>query len=42
MLTDQPPAISADDGLRALEIALAAAKAAGSGRPERISPAGDS
>jgi scyllo-inositol 2-dehydrogenase (NAD+) len=42
MLADQPPAISADDGLRALEIALAAAKAAGSGRPERVSPAGDS
>ena len=32
MLTDQPPAVSGDDGLRALQIALAARTAAGTGQ----------
>jgi scyllo-inositol 2-dehydrogenase (NAD+) len=38
MLTDQPPAVGAEDGLRALAIALAASRAAASGRPEPVSP----
>ncbi len=38
MLTDQPSAVTAGDGIRALEIALAAGRAAVSGRPERVPP----
>jgi predicted dehydrogenase len=38
MLNDQPPAVNADDGIRALQIALAAQDAATSGHAVRLLP----
>jgi predicted dehydrogenase len=41
MLADRPPAVSGDDGLRALQIALAARAAAGTGQAVRLPLPGD-
>lgn len=40
MLTGMPPAVSAEDGIQALRIALAARTAADSGRPEQVASPG--